>query len=151
LAHEGFVGVAIRPGTLQPLQEEHLRVWYASAHTAGGKKLHEQIEDAIRSYDRLLLVLSSDRMASEWVKTEISTAGRREIKEGHRILLPISIVPFEDIRSWEYFDADAGKDLAKEVREYFIPDFSNWRDDAAFEKAFSRLLRDLQAREPDQK
>jgi hypothetical protein len=37
--------------------------------------------------------------------------------------------------------------LAKQVREYFIPDFSNWKEHDAFEKAFERLLRDLRAEE----
>jgi hypothetical protein len=40
-----------------------------------------------------------------------------------------------------------GKDLAVEVREYFIPDFPNWKDHDAFEKSFARLLRDLKASE----
>jgi len=43
------------------------------------------------------------------------------------------------------FDADSGKDLAVELREYFIPDFSNWKNHDAFEKAFERLQKDLQA------
>jgi hypothetical protein len=29
--------------------------------------------------------------------------------------------------------------------EFFIPDFSNWKDHDAFESAFARLLRDLKA------
>jgi hypothetical protein len=33
------------------------------------------------------------------------------------------------------------------MRRYFIPDFSNWKDHDAFEKAFGRLLRDLRAEE----
>jgi len=32
-----------------------------------------------------------------------------------------------------------------EVCEYFIPDFSNWKDHDAFESAFSRLKKDLEA------
>ena len=38
-----------------------------------------------------------------------------------------------------------GKDMAVEVREYFIPDFSTWKDHDAYKKAFDRLLRDLKA------
>src|SRR5437764_6089173 len=34
-----------------------------------------------------------------------------------------------------------------QVREYFIPDFSLWKDHDAFEAAFSRLLRDLKTEE----
>ena len=51
------------------------------------------------------------------------------------------------IRAWECFDADSGKDLATELREYFIPDFSNWKNHDAFESAFARLLQDLRADE----
>ena len=45
------------------------------------------------------------------------------------------------------FDADSGKDLAAEVREYYIPDFSNWKDHDSFESEFDKLLRDLRATE----
>jgi hypothetical protein len=37
--------------------------------------------------------------------------------------------------------------LAVELREYFIPDFSNWKSHDAFESAFVRLLKDLRAEE----
>jgi hypothetical protein len=40
-----------------------------------------------------------------------------------------------------------GKDSAREIREYFIPDFSNWKDHDSYKKAFDRLLRDLKAKE----
>jgi hypothetical protein len=33
------------------------------------------------------------------------------------------------------------------VREYFIPDFSNWKDHDSFEARFKRLLNDLRAAE----
>jgi hypothetical protein len=48
---------------------------------------------------------------------------------------------------WRCFDADSGRDLAIEVREYFIPDFSNWKNHDSFEAAFDKLLRDLRAEE----
>ena len=59
------------------------------------------------------------------------------------MLFPIRLVSFEAIRKWECFDADIGKDSAREVREYFVPDFSKWRDRVAYEKTFERLLDDL--------
>jgi hypothetical protein len=51
------------------------------------------------------------------------------------------------IRGWECFDADTGKDLGVEIREYFIPDFTNWKDYDAFEQAYRRLLNDLKIEE----
>ena len=49
------------------------------------------------------------------------------------------------LKEWECFDADAGQDLAVEVREYFIPDFSTWKEHDAYQRAFDRLLRGLKA------
>ncbi|MGA2178396.1 MAG: hypothetical protein ABSH15_02270 [Verrucomicrobiota bacterium] len=50
---------------------------------------------------------------------------------------------FQTLKDWKCFDSDIGKDLAVELREYFIPDFSNWKDHDAFEAAFARLQKDL--------
>ena len=129
------------------MRDEKLRVWFAPEDIKGGQKLHEQIEQAIQLHDRLLLILSENSMQSEWVITEIRRARKTEIEENRRKLFPITLVDFDKIKAWKCFDADAGKDLATEVREYFIPDFSNWKDHDAFEAAFSRLLHDLRAEE----
>src|SRR5208282_3988984 len=109
------------------LQNKGVRCWFAPHDIQAGKKIHEQIEEAIRRYERLLLILSPNSMNSEWVKTEIRKARKRERTEKKRVLFPVRLVSFEAIRDWELFDADEGKDLAVEIREYFIPDFSDWK------------------------
>jgi len=129
------------------LRASNLRVWYAPADLKGGRKLHEEIFRAIQIHDKLLLVLSDNSMKSEWVMTEIRNARRVERNENRRKLFPIRLVSFDAIRKWECFDADSGKDLATEVREYYIPDFSDWKDHDSFEKEFAKLLRDLKANE----
>jgi len=128
------------------LQNKGVRCWYAPHDIAGGKKIHEQIDRAIQVHDRLLLILSEYSMSSEWVKTEIAKARKREMKEERRILFPVSLVGFNTIKFWECFDADTGKDSAREIREYFIPDFSNWKDHDSYKAAFERLIRDLAAK-----
>jgi uncharacterized protein YjbI with pentapeptide repeats len=127
------------------LQDKGVRCWFAPHDIQGGKKIHEQIDEAIRLYDRLLLILSRDSMESEWVKTEISKARKREVREKRRMLFPVGLVDFERLRNWECFDADTGKDSAREIREYFIPDFSKWKDHDSYQEAFDRLLKDLKA------
>jgi hypothetical protein len=84
-------------------------------------------------------------MSSEWVRTEISKARKREVRDKARILFPISLAPFKTIRGWECFDADTGKDSAREIREYFIPDFTKWKDHDSYKKTFERLVTDLKA------
>jgi hypothetical protein len=127
------------------LQEEGVRVWFAPEDTRAGRKLYDQIDEAIRVYDRVLLVLSEGSMRSSWVATEIQNARKRERKEGKQVLFPIRLVDFDTIRAWVEFDPDPGMDAAREIREYFIPDFSNWKNPDDFEAAFARLLKDLKA------
>jgi uncharacterized protein YjbI with pentapeptide repeats len=127
------------------LQNKGVRCWFAPHDIQGGKKLHEQIDAAIRVHDKLLLILSPHSMESEWVKTEIAKARKSEVRDKRRVLFPIRVVPFETLRDWECFDADAGKDSAREIREYFIPDFSNWKSHDSYLEAFERLLKDLKA------
>jgi hypothetical protein len=129
------------------LQNKNVRCWFAPHDVHGGKKLHEQIDEAIRVHEKVLLILSAESMNSEWVKTEIAKARKREVREKKQLLFPVRLVPFEAIRDWECFDADAGKDSAREIREYFIPDFTGWKNDDAYQKAFERLMRDLKAKE----
>ncbi len=130
------------------LRQANMRVWFAPEDIKGGEKLHEQLFRAIQIHDKLLLVLSPRSIQSNWVMTEIRKAREVEKREKRRKLFPIRLMDFDALRAWECLDADTGKDLAVEVREYFIPDFSAWRDHAAFEEAFKRLQQDLKAGEP---
>ena len=127
------------------LQASGVRCWFAPHDIRGGKKLHEQIDEAIRVYNRLLVILSEHSMDSEWVRSEIAKARKKEAREARRVLFPIRLCTFEALRDWESFDADTGKDSAREIREYFIPDFSNWKEHGSYTAAFQRLLRDLRA------
>lgn len=126
------------------LQREGVRCWFAPHDVRAGEKLHEQIDHAIRMHERLLLILSPKSINSEWVKTEIAKARKREIKEGNRVLFPIRLeITFEQLQEWECFDADRAKDSAREIREYYIPDFSRWKEHDRYQAEFHKLLRDL--------
>jgi hypothetical protein len=55
------------------------------------------------------------------------------------------LMPAEALYDWECMDLETEQDIAEEVRTYYIPDFSEWKQHDAFERAFARLLRDLKA------
>ena len=79
--------------------------------------------------------------ATKWAVTGLAENTRRMVTgEGVGVTL---INP--GATETNFFDADGGKDLAAEVREYYIPDFSNWKDHDSFESEFAKLLRDLRA------
>src|SRR5262245_51189510 len=90
-------------------------------------------------------------MQSSWVEFEIRRARRREVAERRRLLFPVRLVDYGAIKAWECFDADTTKDLATEIREYYIPDFTNWKDHDAFEAVVAGLLRDSKTQRGSQK
>jgi hypothetical protein len=118
--------------------------WFSSHNMRSGEKIHEQIDRAILLMDRLLLILSEHSIQSSWVETEIAKARKRELSEKRRMLFPLRLVDFETLRAWKCFDPDTGMDSAQEIRAYFIPDFSDWKQPPAYKKALNRLLRDLE-------
>ncbi len=138
-----FADLAFAQRLHSDLRDHGVRCWFSPDDIKGGEKIHEQVDRAIRSHNRLLLVLSKDSMASSWVQTEIANARRMETDEGRQVLFPIRLVDFASIRDWTLFDAEAGVDSASVIREYFIPDFSDWENTRSYRRAFKRLLNDL--------
>lgn len=125
------------------LRDAGLRVWFAPEDIKGGRKLLPQVNLAIEMHDRLLLVLSDNSLRSNWVRLELRKAIEFERKTGRRKLFPIRLMDYETLLEWSYVEPQTADDLADEVRSYFIPDFSNWKNYDDFEQAFARLLNDL--------
>jgi len=47
---------------------------------------------------------------------------------------------------WKKFDAERGTDSAREIREYYIPDFSRWEGDhREYQWEFEKLVEALKA------
>jgi hypothetical protein len=128
------------------LQNKGIRCWFAPHDMQPGRKIHDQIDEAIRVYDRLLLILSKESMSSRWVKTEIGKARKKEVASGRHVLFPLALVPFTDIRVWEQFNADLGEDTAQEIREYFVPDFSDWKTNHdSYQQSFEKVVAALKS------
>ena len=120
-----------------------IRVWFALDDIAPGAKIYSQIKEAIFSFDRVLVILSKNSLNSHWVKTELSSALSRQHREGRNVLYPISIMPISELKAWEYMDSDSGVDIARELRSFHIPDFSNWRDGANFKENLDKVVKSL--------
>ena len=126
------------------LQARGVRCWFAPHDMQGGKRLHDQIDEAIRIHDRLLLILSRESMSSRWVTTEIEKAREKEVRLKRDVLFPVALVPFSDIRDWQQFNPDLGEDTARRVRDYFVPDFRAWdTNHGRYLESFEKLLASL--------
>ncbi len=124
----------------QHLRAANLQVWYAPEDIKGGRYLADQIDRALQIHDRLLLVLSRHSMNSEWVKLEIRKSLQREKKENRRILFPIRLVTMPTIKKRTWMDGILGRDLIEEICQYYIPDFTHWKDHDAFESEAAKLI-----------
>jgi TIR domain/Pentapeptide repeats (8 copies) len=121
------------------LQSNHVRCWFAPEDLKWGERIRDGIDEAIRVHDKLLLILSKSSVASGWVEREVKTAMARERKEKRTVLFPVRVdrAIFESLFAW-----------ATEIRhERNIGDFTCWKDHDEYQKAFARLLRDLQSTE----
>ncbi|MFN8503745.1 toll/interleukin-1 receptor domain-containing protein [Kouleothrix sp.] len=127
------------------MRDQNLRVWFADEDLKGGRTLHEQIDEAIRVYDKVVLVLSPESLRSKWVMREVRRTRHAELASGRRKFFPIRLLDYRALDTWECLDPETGADLAAEIREYFIPDFRRWKEHDAFEHSFAQLLAGLKA------
>lgn len=126
------------------LQAKGVRCWLAP-DDGGGRKINDLIDPLFRWYDKLIVVFSEHSRSSERIMNEIYDTRRQEAVENRRKLFPISLVAYDTIRQWKAFDAHMSRVTGKEIPEYFIPDFTKWKDHDAYQKAFDQLLKDLKA------
>ena len=117
------------------LQSVGVRCWLAPEDLKIGKSSRLKIDESIRLYDKLLLVLSEDSIQSSWVETEVESALSKERKPNRNVLYPIriddSILRIKT--GWAAYIRNT----------HNIADFSRWKNYDSYQKALTRLLRDL--------
>jgi uncharacterized protein YjbI with pentapeptide repeats len=117
------------------LRAKDLRVWFAPEDLKIGDRFQERIEESIRLYDKVMIILSDASVQSRWVEREVNAAREREDRESRTVLFPIRI---------DEAVMQAPQPWAADIRRSrHIGDFSRWKDHDAYTKAFERLLRDL--------
>jgi hypothetical protein len=119
------------------LQGKGVRCWFAPESLKTGDKFRSRIDEAIKIYDKLLVILSENSIESAWVEEEVETALERERQQSRIMLFPIRLddAVMKTHQAW----------AASIRRVRHIGDFSNWKDHDRYQVAFARLLRDLQA------
>lgn len=119
------------------LQAKGVHCWFAPHDLKIGDRYRQRIDEAIRLYDKLLLILSEHSVESDWVATEVEAAFEKERQRGQTVLFPVRIddpVMTTD-QAW----------AADIRRTRHIGDFTRWKDHDAYVKAFERLVQDLKA------
>lgn len=101
------------------------------------RQIRPRIDETIRKYDKLLLVLSEHSVASKWVEFEVEAAMDKEQEEKPSVLFPVRLdnTVMNSTTAW----------AAHIKRTRHIGDFTNWKSHDNYQQAFNRLLRDLKA------
>lgn len=119
------------------LQANSVRVWFAPEDLKIGDPLKQKIDEAVKMYDKLILVLSENSIHRAWVHHEFSRALEKENREKRLVLFPIRLDDsvFDTTEQWAY-----------DIRQRHIGDFTNWQNPLAYQGAINRLLKDLNAK-----
>jgi len=119
------------------LQSKKVRCWFAPEDLKIGDKLRPSFDEAIRVYDKLMVLLSESSVQSPWVEKEVETAFEKERQQNRTVLFPIRLdeAVMETKEAW----------AADIRRTRHIGDFRGWKSHDSYKKALDRLLRDLKA------
>ena len=123
------------------LQAAGVRCWFAPEDLKIGDRSRTRIEESIRIYDKLLIVLSEHSIRSPWVEHEIEAAFEQERRRSATVLFPIRLddAMMDTNQAW----------AASIRRERHIGNFTGWKNHDAYQRAFDRLIRDLRASNED--
>jgi hypothetical protein len=121
------------------LQAAGVRCWYAPHDLPIGARIRVGIDEAIRLHDKLLLLLSKHSVASDWVEKEVETAMEQERRQKRTVLFPIRLdTAVMRVESGWPADVRRGRNIG---------DFCKWKQHNRYQEAFTRLLRDLKAKD----
>jgi hypothetical protein len=73
------------------LQNNGVRCWFASHDLPMGAKTWDAIDEAIRLRDKVLLILSKNAIASDWVEDEVTKGFAEERRRNQLVLFPVRI------------------------------------------------------------
>jgi TIR domain/Pentapeptide repeats (8 copies) len=120
------------------LQAKTVRVWRFPENAIWGESMWGEIDQGIKSYDKLVVVCSENSLHSLPVLREMERALQREEREGRNILFPVRI----DDYIFEKWEHPRKSDVVAKV----IGDFRGWdRDAAKYRESFERVLKTLQS------
>jgi hypothetical protein len=113
------------------LTEAGVWCWFAPSSLKAGDYWKARIDQGIKQCDKMLVVLSPDALASEWVRYEVQVARQKERKAGKPVIVLLCLDPaISENLDWAAFLR--GK--------RYMPPFKHWNDTRRYQEEFIRLL-----------
>jgi L-histidine Nalpha-methyltransferase len=128
----------------QRLRVHGIYPWIDFNDTNPDSRLYDQIEHAVLTADKLLLVFSETSKDSEWVKAEVRLAFKKLADKDLKKLRVLLLSSPAEFQQWQCLD-DKGVNLSGRLLEWRQIDFSGWRhwDMDTFEDHVKRLAAEL--------
>ncbi len=124
------------------LMSEGINVWL-DRHDMVAGTLQDQVWRAIQFHHAVILVLSKDSVASEWVENELDMARAKEKVEGRAVLCPLALDDAWNAKvSAKDGPGDPSRQLWRTLTQKLILDFSEWKS-GSFDDVFQKLVRGL--------
>ena len=126
-------------GLYAELEKRAVRCWFAPEDLKIGERFQERIEESILRCEKLLVVLSTESVNSQWVEREVQAAFEKERRQSTTVLLPVRL---------DDAIMDCPHAWAADIRRTRqIGDFRKWMEYDSFQKSLGRLIRDLTAQD----
>ncbi len=114
------------------LQQEGVHCWFAPEDMDIGDKIKKRIDESIKLYDKLLLILSEHSIASNWVAYEVERALKKEPQGIPNVLYPVRL---------DTAIVSCTKEWATDIKETrHIGNFEHWTDPQQYQDSLQRLF-----------
>jgi hypothetical protein len=123
------------------LEEKGVRCWLAPETLGYADRMRAGLDQNRKSHYRMLLVVSEHSMANGWIEAKLERARQFELQQNQRCVFPVGLVRPDGIDQLESLNGNS--EIAAELKEYRIQDFSDWENDASYRKAFEGLLEEM--------
>jgi uncharacterized protein YjbI with pentapeptide repeats len=117
------------------LQASGVRCWLARNDRNTGCRFQQPVDEMLQIHGRVVLIISKNSIMSPWIRNEIEAGLAKERKEDREVLFPIKIDSAykQDKLDWP----------VAMHREIHLADFSEWRNQDAYNEAFNNILKTL--------
>jgi uncharacterized protein YjbI with pentapeptide repeats len=120
------------------LQRKGVQCWFAPESLSTGDKFKMEIDESIRHCDKLLVILSTHSVNSDWVQHEVGIARHKESNGKRLVIMPIllEVAATRSKKGWVTYIQ----------KNRHIGEFVHWKDSSQYRKALSQLLTHLKVK-----
>lgn len=118
------------------LESRGVRCWLAPHDPEAATVIRASMDEALRLYDKLVLILSKNTVTSSWVEYEVNIALSKELPRRQTVLFPVLL---------DSAVLNSSSEWANYLRHRSVGNFTQWTQHDSYQRAFQSLLRDLKA------